>query len=98
MCSELFAVAEDHDFLQTLGIVSHDKKEIVEALNRQYEEAFDNRSSWHMRTLMAQCVGVIDNLKHAIATKDEQEIAAKLHEIAAMAENSSRCRSHASRS
>lgn len=88
MCSELFAVAEDHDFLQTLGIVSHDKEEIVEALNRQYEEAFDNRSSWHMRTLMAQCVGVIDNLKHAIATKDEQEIAAKLHEIAAMAENS----------
>ena len=74
--------------MQSLGIVSHDKEEIIEALNRPDDEAFDNRSSWHMRTLMAQCVGIIDNLKHAIAEKDEQEVAALLHEIASMAENS----------
>lgn len=81
-------MAEDHDFLQSLGIVSHDKEEIIEALNRPDDEAFDNRSSWHMRTLMAQCVGIVDNLKQAIVDKDESEISALLHEIAAMAENS----------
>ena len=81
-------VAEDQEFLQSLGIVSHDREEIIEALHRPDDEAFDNRSSWHMRTLIAECAGIVDNLKHAIAEQDEQAIADSLHEIASMAENS----------
>lgn len=85
-------VAEHPYGLVSLGVDSHDVEEILEALHRAtieaQEEAFDNRSSWHMRTLMAECVGIVDRLKAAIDGGRTEDVVETLHLMAGMGENS----------
>lgn len=96
-------MAENNDFLHSLHFNDDDVEEILEALQRLHveddeheedheedeeEETFDNRSSWHMRTLMAQCVEVVDRLKLAVDTENGDEVAEVLALMASMGENS----------
>jgi hypothetical protein len=75
--------------LASLGINADDAEEIMEALHREgTEEAFDKRSSWHIRTLMAQCVEVIDQLKASVSSGMEEDVVEALNIMASLAENS----------
>lgn len=67
-------------------VKADDAEEIQDALQRMgAEEVFDNRSSWHMRTLVAECSGVVERLR---AAEEEAEAVEVLNTLVSMAENS----------